>query len=468
MSRWKSVTPLVALALVSCGGGSGSSSSTPTPTPVPSPTPAPTPTPTPVATLPAPTIRAYTSAVVAGEYFFESPDKSFFARGFSSRDGFYYPGFVGQMLDYSFTNNPAVPASSDFTTYDKTMEGFDQITSSFVYMTAPPDARVITPLTSMLGPVDQTKLKIQFGIVGTADGLQFSDPDLLTYDAISELQSGSPARQQDAVRMLGFHIRALALGLVLDYIMLGPNPYQGDVAQYSAIGSSFAPMPSRYLFNETDLVAVFKNSNINHRVFRDDVLTAAAHLVKVYGDAMSLDLRSTNIAQYTNGVQGLLIRKIGELFRDNSAAAASAAMAMTSTRVITETTFYAPTLPFPTSGTLFTSTNFYTVKAGQPLTLRQTFAAAPTYDQFSYVPTWDDYRINTDNSSSSQRTPRLNSTSVLVPQAYSGDIKAELQADGTIVITPLSGFQGTAYFDYVGTAPDGEHQTGRAFVTVQP
>ncbi len=110
----------------------------------------------------------------------------------------------------------------------------------------------------MLRTVDQEKLKVQFGIVGQTFGLQ-SNPNLLTYDAISELESGDASRRQDAIKMLGFHIRATALGLVLGYITIGPNPYQGDVPQYDAVGASLSAFPQRYVFNNADLAVIFDN-----------------------------------------------------------------------------------------------------------------------------------------------------------------------------------------------------------------
>ncbi|MGH6615350.1 hypothetical protein [Sphingomonas sp.] len=188
----------------------------------------------------------------------------------------------------------------------------------------------------------------------------------------------------------------------------------------------------------------------------------------IYANTVSTELTATNTPQYTNGVRGFLMSNIARLFRENSAVVASEMMQLNSSDVKLQTAKYAPTLPFPTSAGLFTSTNFYTLKVGMPLTLRTIFQSSPTYDQHSYVPTLDDFEINTDSSASSQYYLGLRLVSVSVPQDNSNDITAKLQPDGTIVITPSSNFRNISYFDYVAASRSGVQQSGRAFVTAQP
>jgi len=462
-----SLAYLLVLQLTACGGDSPVSSVTP-PAPAPAPLPTPTPAPPPVSeTRPsiAPTIRAYASAPVPGEYNFRDFVANNGADGFSSWEGYYYPGFLGQILAFSQAT-PPLKTSDDFTGFDKRYYGFDLITFRFTFLMGPKDARVLTPLTTMLDYEDQAKIKAQFGLTGQPFSFEGPDPNLLYYDAITRLETGSDAEKRDAIRMLSAHIKALELGLIFQMLWQGPNPFQGDPANYTAAGNAISALPSRYIFNDTDLSQAFAATDqAIAQNLRADVLLAAAHILNQYARAVTNNLTAANIPQYTNGAYGFALNRIYSLFRENSAAAASRAMLVTEADAVIQTQRYAETLPFIKGNTLYPAIDFYRVDAGSSLTLEPTYRPAPVFGQFSYSPSLNDVYIMADTSSNQVKMAAF-LDSVEVPARNAGELSAELKPDGSVLITPKPGFTGVTYFDYVARI-NATKQRGRAFVAVE-
>ncbi len=454
--------------LGACGGG-GDDTSPVAIAPAPTPTPTPSPPPSPIP-LPTPTLRAYASSVVAAAFYFGDDYLALqFASGFGSRDGFYYPGFRDALLPSGWSNDPNRPATSDLANNFKSVEGYDQLTGHYISMYAPREAQVITPLTTQLIYLDQNKIKNQLGIVGTNFGFKASDPNLLTYDAISDLQSPLSGRRDDAVKMLGFHIKITALAVVLGYINEGQNPHIGPTQNYTGVGAHLlSRLPNRYIINEDDLTSRFLDRHSFGLELRSDVLKAASYLVIKYIDTINENLSASNVPQFTNGVYGFLAMRIERLFRGNSSDAIAEARSVTSDVILSYIEKYNYKKSIPNNGRIFPSVNYYAVNQGQSLNLLNVYAPAQNYNHFQYIPTFDDARIGTSTIGQPTRDWQAQLVSVSVPPENINDLRVELKTDGTVTITPLTGIQQVSYFTYQATSYDGEVQSGLAYVTVNP
>ena len=170
-----------------------------------------------------------------------------------------------------------------YTGFVKTVSVIDQATSTLVQYSAPGAARVVTPLTTLLRYGDQAKVRHQFGLDRAID--------VLTFDAIADLQSTDTTRRQRAQAVIVAHLDAQAIGLALAYIQAGPNPYQGDLPQFDYLGSLLSVAPDRFILNDTDLGAILQSANSFYaRNLRASVVTAAAHLTNTFTQAAAAEV----------------------------------------------------------------------------------------------------------------------------------------------------------------------------------
>lgn len=451
-----------ALALLSgCGGGGGGGGAPPTgggPAPSPTPSPAPTPTPT-------PTVRAYTVSAVTGRLDFFTGNASALddtlAQGFLSRDGFYTPGYRNALSPYVGLG-PGGSLTADYADRYKRAAVFEHETSLYLFMDAPREARVVTPVTALMTSpgLDQAKLKRQLGLVGGGFGLS-SDPDLLTYDAVAELASTDPARSRDGSRMLAANLRVLAI--VRGLAAMG-RPMAGvvndlNIAQpqdFTRVGDCLAAAGDLFVFtNErmTALAACVQQRTQPFVIVRPQTLSAIAHLIDAYAAAIPVNLDSPEgQARWRLGVEGWLVPEIVRLANAQSDSADAAASAILTPTIIAETQIYTERFRYNATGLFFAGPDFYALPAGGTLTLSAGDGASPPSNDFLIT--------GTDGGFS-----RGAIQSVTVPSAFAARITAVLQA-GTITVAATPGAPLAAYFDYVAQHPTGGAQTARVYLRV--
>ena len=388
------------------------------------------------------------------QYSFSNDYIGIAAQGFGTRDGQYAPGFAGSI-------DPAANTAVDYTGFIKTVSGLDHATSAFVQYSAPGAARVVTPLTTLLRYSDQVRVKRQLALDSAID--------LLTYDAVADLQSTDPIRRQRARAVLVANLNAQAIGLALGYIENGPNPYQGDVPRIDYVGALLSRAPDRFVLNDTDLGAVLQEANAFYaRGLRLSVITAAAHLLNTFAQAAGADVINEGTAlQYNAAAYGLVLPELKRLFLANSDAAAVAVTAIASPQIRSETIRFQEAPAFNATGLLFPALDYYRIAPGATLTLLVNFVPTARFAEPDYVPNFNDNFVARDSSSTGYRFftgPTLRSVSV--PAINAGEIDVTRQPDGTVRIVPASAFRGVSYFDYVVEA-NGESRTGRSFVIVR-
>jgi hypothetical protein len=465
--------------LTSCGGDGGSSGTGSTPAPVTPPmTPPMTPTdPAPIvpATPVGPaTIRAFAGTKAAAYYiFWENPDfPGQTAEGFGTRDGLYYPGFSSQIFPFSISLGLNV--TSDLSAKYKTVDVIDQSTSRFLTLRGVQAARVVTPITSLLYLTnEQERLKQQLGLHnnGTA-GLQASDPDLLAYDAVTGLSDGNSGIRQDAARILAANVRALSMAVAAGVINQGLSPY-GQATSFDRVENFLRLAPTRYIFNSIDMTTLATSAaqSAPTGAIRADLLAAAGHLIQTYANTVPTQLSDDDqVAKYTAGIYGWLVPELSELLRENSAAAATAAMAQTPGQVEIAIARFGQRLPFNQDGQIFAATDFYRLTNGSTLRLSQNIAAtASPYDQPLFLPSYNDHYIFNAPSGNIRSFPSfLNGgvRSISIPAANQNEISAQI-SNGDVLISAVGGFRGVSYFDYVTSETGYGQATGRVFVSVR-
>jgi hypothetical protein len=483
--EWRDVRPFVkifaattALALASCsGGGGGSTSVTPTPTP----TPAPTPTPTPVSTA-----RVYATSRATGIIEFTTGDLDTFGLyltlGFTARDGRYYPGYANAIAAYTGIGTaPGADPMGDYALRFKRTRVIDHETGLQIYMNAPADVRMVTPVTAMLAAPGSTasKLKIQLGIKSSLFAM-VTDPDLATYDAVAEADSGDANRAADAARMYAANLRVLATMSALAAIPVGSS--------YKAAGTSMSLGDLRPGITPTEGIAtrclaaapaqfVFQNNPMSSVIqcYLDNVGTtqptppaylklstakiqAIAHLIDGYAAAMPVRLEtSVEKARWLLGINGYLRPMIGRVLADSTDNAAQAVLALTaiSPTILAETNRYTEFYRYNDTGLYMPAPDFL-VLADVP---------SLTFDELTL--TGNDSVLSNDKFNT-RGFDFANSAiqSVAVPAVNASELSVVRNSSGTYTVTALNGFKGVSYFDYVAKASNNEQQTTRVYVRV--
>lgn len=450
--------------LGSCGGGSGGGVPPPiVVNPGPMPTPAPTPTPTPT---PVPTIRAYAGSAATGRLDFYTGNATAIgdaiAQGFLSRDGFYTPGYRNGLSSY-IGLGAGYTLSADYSDRYKRAALFEHETSLYLLMDAPAEARVVTPATALLtsAGLTQAKLKRQLGITGGIFGL-IADPDLLTYDAVTEAATGDQARARDASRMFAANLRVLAIVRGLAAVgrpLGGINERSVTQAQdFTRVGGCLNAAGDLFVFTNERMTSladcVQRTSNFAPLV-RTQTLSAIAHLIDAYAAAIPVNLDTPEgQARWRLGIEGWLVPEIVQLSAAQSDAQDAAASAILTPTIIAETQIYAEYYRYNATGRFLTSPDFYVVDGGQSLTL-----PADDFDS----PTWNDFLIIDTDGGIGPNQGVIQSVSV--PAAYASRVTATVQS-GTISITATAGAPTAAYLDYVIMHPTAGSRTARLYVRI--
>jgi hypothetical protein len=458
MLRWRSSIALIAVAfsITACGGDSGGSAPavvTPSP-PVPPPPPPPPP--------PLATLKATAAGKVIAQYAFYASSElkaiDQLAAGIGTRDGEYFPGFAN-----AFPGAVGVSVTADLTGRYKTVNGIEQTTSTFVRMFAGPDARVVTPLTSILFPTgDQTKLKTALGIRGSLFGMQTVDPDLLTYDVTAELNSTDNARKTDAQRYVAANLRALALAQVVARIEGSKSlPSNLPAYEYRKIADYLSPRAGQFLFTNSVMTSLFQ-SLAPYKPLSTTTLQAAAHLVDAYAAAIPLTITTAEqTARYTLGIQGFLIPEIDQLLEENSIVAANAALAVTTPEIIAATAMYENYLPFPTTGSYFVAPDFFTMPPSSQIVVPE--AGTLKY----YLFNTNDLYAYTDFGSGFASYGSIGPIAINIPAANASQIDVTPGPGPAYTIKSLNNFRGVTYFDYTIRHELGSTGTGRVYVRVK-
>lgn len=451
----------VLLLLGGCGGGGGSGDSGAPPV-VTAPTPTPTPTPSPSPTATALSFFVQTGAPVASRIFFYDSD-SFRPtgdiappEGYTDRNGVLAPGITPFQQPNSVTLS-SVAAKFKFA------QGVTQHTSQYVVVHGRPEARVLSPLTSLLiRHTDQARLKRQLGISGSLFGLQGTDPDLNTFNPQAEIASGDPTRVADGERMVAAVLRVQAIQAALD---LDAAFAFADVRAYIALGEALNARGDQFVFTNERMSDLLGSSAAWSGV-RPSTRSAAAHLVNVFVSAISVRVARDRAAQLTLALSGYLQAELAALRRADDDATAATVLALTTPVVDGEIARYAERLPVPTSGFFFPAPDFYRVVSAGPVKL----VVDPVNTQFrldgafAWSPKHNDFNANSTGSVGFF-TGSSTIESVSVPAVNAGQIAVERDVAGDIVISRLNGYRGVSYFDYRTTHPSGGSGSARVYIS---
>lgn len=447
----------LALALSACGGGGsgGGIAAQPgaSPTPTATPAPVPTPTPTPVASV------RVVGVGTGPAFFIFYADETFqfnntTVGGYGTRNGEFYANFARAFQTVAYGT-----FASDLPNRVKSAQVIDAETGTYGRFRAPAEGKVVSPLTSLLlGGPDQAKLKRQLGIVGSLFGLQSTDPDLLTFDPVTEALSAEPSRRADAARLLSANARALALGALLQS---APNDLY--IIDTSILGVALAAAPDRFLFSDNAETTAVVARVPGYANLRPDVQSAIAHLVDAYAAAVPLQISDADqAARYLVGVQGYLVPGIRALRRANTAAAATAALAVSSPQIAAAVERYAERIPATTTGFFFPGADHYEMAGNTTLRLPIVPGASTGH------PLENDLFANGPTGAIGFFTAGSTITAVSVPASNVTQVSASLGPNSEIIITPAAGFTGLTYVDYTVSHPSGEVRSARIFVRVTP
>jgi len=336
--------------------------------------------------------------------------------GFTARDGRYYPGHANAIAAHTGLGTaPEAVTTGDYALRFKRTDVIDHETGVRIFMNAPANVRMVTPVTALLVAPGSTaaKLKTQLGITNSLFSM-VNDPDLATYDAIEEAASGDSARAADAARMHAANLRVLAIQAALYTLATGQS--------YNFPGSYMAYGDIRPIITPTEAVAtrcvaassaafIFQNDRMSEiiKCYLRDVgatqpsppvylqlsatkVQAIAHMINAYAAAMPVRLEtSTEKARWLLGINGYLPDAITE------------------------------------NDVIFSNERF-----------------------------------NTRGIDRASGVIQL----VSVPQANADQISVTMRSPDNYTVRALNGFTGATYFDYIAKASNNEERRTRVYVRV--
>ncbi|HTI31957.1 MAG TPA: hypothetical protein VL405_07470 [Sphingomonas sp.] len=396
--------------------------------------------------------------------------------GFTARDGRYYPGHANAIAGFKALGGATgADPSGDYALRFKRTQVIDHETGLQIFMNAPADVRMVTPITAILVAPGSTaaKLKTQLGITGSLFGM-VTDPDLATYDAIAESASGDAARAADAARMHAANLRVLAIISALKSIPAGSGYKEPGIdltfgEQTDAMAAKcLASAPTQFIFQNdrmASLIQCYLNALIALQPSPPPYLQlsalkiqAVAHLINGYAAAMPVRLEtSTEKARWLLGINGYLRAMVGRIVADPTDATAQAVLAVTATSptILSETSRYTEFYRYNDTGLYMTSPDFLVL----------TDTATITVDAVSL--TGNDAVLANGNVNT-RGFDRADGTiqSVAVPAANASQITVVKSPAGNYTVTALNGFKGVSYFDYDSKAVNNETRTTRVYVRV--
>lgn len=454
MDRRTVTASLLALLVGGCGGGGGGGSGGgPTGPIAGAPTPTPTVTPTPT----APTYRAATTAPLAVQYrFFQTAaytDQLSFPYG--TRDGYIGPNRVPFQTG---TIGTTAGTESQW----KLAADINVQTSQYFVVHGRPTARALTPVSSLLvRHADAARLKRQLGITGSLFAMT-NDPDLDLYEAQAELATGDTARVMDAERFVAAILRAQAM----EAATLGFAGF-GSPDQFLALGERLNAAGDAFIFTNERMSALLAGTPKWQNV-REDVRSAAAHLINAFAAAIGTNASSDRAARYSLASVGYLAAELEALARNNSEAAAAAALQVTAPMIESETIRYGERIPATATGFSFPAPDFYRLEAARSSVIE---TVKPGASQFFLNGNVVDLPQSNDLTATSSGSPgfflpAVTIESITLPAGNAREISINRDAEGKITVTPVLGFVGLTYFDYVARNVAGETQVARIYLRI--
>lgn len=469
IQRSYGVAAFAALCLSACGGDGGSSGGsgggpvTPGPvTPGPNPTPI---NPTPINPTPATTryqaeasgpMIARLDFVRTGAALGSTP--SFNVN--TNRAGVFV---VGQTDGLPGSGSSGLNIGNGEPVNDVIARGFDVASTLFVRGGAPTGGTVVSPVGDLLRlGVDQARVKTALGL-DTGPFRLVTDRDLRSFSAANGF--ASPADRSDAAALAAANIRLIVLADALAIFRAGagatvPAPLHLASTDFEAIATFVRTNPSARLFQggTADLLRANRSGTAE---WREEAIVAFAQLIDRYAAAIGTEAdQEATRARWMLGIRGALVPRLLDLRRDNSAAAVTAANA------VTAVDFQLATVAFvggrPTIGAtafLVPQPDFVVAAQGARIELARSLGAAP--GDLSYGE--NDLGFTT----AGPERVGFDLISVSVPSANTGAVQASAIGGQTIQVQLAPGFRGTTWFDYRIRGQNGEEADGRVFVTTR-
>jgi hypothetical protein len=296
------------------------------------------------------------------------------------------------------------------------------------------------------------------GLDGGVFSLQ-TNPDLVKYDIVAALASSDEDSRREGARVGAANLRAMAVAAVAERMIQPALGSSWTMYHYQSLGQYIASRPNNFLFNNAEM-SRFLASLVPSGRYREDVISAAAHLVNAYAAALGVQIADREqAARFTLGIRGYLLEEVDRLLQQNSAAAATAALAVNADQILQRTLRYREVLAFP-AGVYFPAPDFFSVPAGGQLSI-----AASGLNNGSL--TANDFYANGLSGSTGFFPASGQVLSVSVPAANSAQLTAVLRTDGTVLATAAAGFTGVTYVDYLVRHSSGDQEAARVFVTVR-
>jgi hypothetical protein len=479
MKKLPIVVSVLTLILAGCGGSSAPGGGG---SPAPAPAPAPTPTPTPTPTV---TTRVFGSSLAAALIDFTDGNFEavglFTALGFTARDGRYSPGFANAIAAYTgLGTSPGASLQNDYSLFYKQIRAVDHETGILIEYDSPANFIMATPVTSMLvvNGTSEAKVEQQLGITGGPLALTVN-PNLSTYDAIQEIESGEPARVADGERMLAANLRAMTLWVGLKATVearafLSPSNFNVLYSDNRAVppGAPFNPTsafcmrerPAEFVFERATLVAMiacYTQSPVNGYVPPTGVRAEAiAHVISTYARAIPARLTTrAERARWLLGLRGYLVPLIGQIYNAPDDSVAQSALTITQSTVVNETSIYENHLRYNETGRFMPGPDFVTLRSGTAIS----YSIAPIVNN-DYV--LSNEKVNTRGIDlAATRIIRLESAPDNTNKART--VLVLIGPNGSEFTTTASpDFKGATYFDYFGRASNGEERLARVYIRV--
>lgn len=382
---------------------------------------------------------------------------------FPSDQGGFYPRQIGALVATIFSGT--IP--SNYASIEKSAFGFDLAGGFIGGATAPADATVISPLTSLLtGSNTEAKLERQLGLDGSVFQLS-TDRAIKTYSPSLALASTDPNEVAEGQRLVATHLRILAVSTALAYMGgNGLDPSGVRFNQRELLRTFLDNAPAQFIFTNSVMSQILRSAAPNGQsgpVYSDQVISAAAHLVDAYCATLGVRIATPEeAARWQLGIYGYLIPELTRLLRANDSATAIEFLAITNPQILAATQRFTEQIPVTATQGFFPQPDFYPIASGAT-------RIVPAVDEGS---NGDGPLNSNDFALRSSETNGIGGgetdtsvTAVTVPSANAGQVSAVLNSDGTISITARAGFTGVTYFDYtVRLKFGGETRQGRVYL----
>lgn len=447
------------LSLTGCGGGEGSgatSGGSSSPTPASTATP-PSPTPS-----PSPTISALSlSPMLARIYFYPN--------GYPTWDNMSFIVFSDRQGQYPSASplfsKVEGPVSPEYANFEKSSYGVDPATNILSSFRGSATATVISPVTHMLAiRNDQLALKDQLGLtVGTGTGFAI-DRNLETFNPVSALSSADANTKADGERLLARQLRLTAMACAVAHLGRGVSQVRYLDCNFDAVANHLANYPRATAFDESS-ISMLLTRNAGGTAFPAAVISATSRVITRYLSMIPDRVSSrAELIRYQMAAAGYLVPLVSEISLDSSTAAASRADAITPDDMRAATARYGEALTYPTDARYFPAPDFYRLTQSGTFVVRAAFSGGNTGSDGPF--TYNDAHL--EPADGTYLLPRGLQTliSIEVPAANAGEIRAVLNADGSVTMTSLGTFTGVTYFDYVTRHEKGDTARGRVYVWV--